>query len=108
MNILTNNFSGHIVNLKTTNPLHYKEEVKKPNNDDVSSSFANLLKGALGKVNNLQLEADNLSQKMIYQPESVDIHNVMIAAQKAEIALNFTKAVRDEAIKSFRELINIR
>ena len=26
---------------------------------------------------------------MIYEPESVDIHTVMIAAQKAEISLSF-------------------
>jgi flagellar hook-basal body complex protein FliE len=59
-------------------------------------------------VNNLQVESEALSQKMIYEPESVDIHTVMIAAQKAELALNFTKAIRDDAIRSFRELMNLR
>jgi len=38
----------------------------------------------------------------------VDIHTVMIAAQKAEISLNFTKAVRDEAIRAYRDLMNLR
>jgi flagellar hook-basal body complex protein FliE len=32
----------------------------------------------------------------------------MIATQKAEVALNFTRAVRDEAIRMYRELINLR
>jgi len=32
----------------------------------------------------------------------------MIAAQKAEVAMSFTKAVRDEAIRAYRELINLR
>lgn len=99
---------GHIVNLKTTNPLHFSEERKKPINDDISTSFAEALTKAVSKVNKLQQNADDLAQKMIYNPESVDIHNVMIAAQKAEIALTFTKSVRDEAVKAYRELINLR
>nr|HPM34164.1 flagellar hook-basal body complex protein FliE [Spirochaetota bacterium] len=46
--------------------------------------------------------------KMIYEPESVDVHTVMIAAQKAEVALTFAKSIRDEAIKAYRELMNLR
>lgn len=102
------NLSGHIVKLKTTNPLHYSGEPEKKMDDDIATSFAGALKNALGKVNRLQNESHDLAQKMIYEPESVDIHTVMIAAQKAEIALNFTKAVRDDAIRSFRELMNLR
>ena len=63
---------------------------------------------ALNKVNNLQVESDDLAQKMIYEPETVDIHQVMIAAQKAELAITFTKSVRDEAIRAYRDLINLR
>ncbi len=108
MKIFPETTSGHIVKLKTTNPLHYSGETKKPLDDDVSTSFANVLKNAIGKVNNLQVESHDLAQQMITEPESVDIHNVMIAAQKAEISLNFAKTVRDEAVRSFRELMNMR
>jgi flagellar hook-basal body complex protein FliE len=54
------------------------------------------------------VDSENLQEKMIVDPESVDIHTVMIATQKAEVALNFAKAVRDEAIRAYRELINLR
>ena len=57
---------------------------------------------------NLLSGSNDLTQKMIHEPESVDIHNVMIAAQKAKIALNFTKAVRDEAIRAYRDFMNLR
>lgn len=99
---------GQIVTMKTTHPLHYSMEKEKKLDDDVSTSFADVLMKAIGKVNNLQVDANDLAQKMIHEPESVDIHTVMIAAQKAEIALNFTKSVRDELIRSYRELINMR
>lgn len=100
--------NGSIIKLRTTNPLHFGEKRERKRNDDVSTSFAELLKGTINKVNNLQIDSERLTQKMIYKPESVDIHTVMIAAQKADIALSFTKAVRDEAIRAFRELINLR
>lgn len=109
MNTINNEPSGHIITMKTTNPLHYDNRVKhEPETDDVSSSFADSLMKALGKVNDLQTDSEDLNQKMIYEPDSVDIHTVMLATQKAEVALNFTKAVRDEALRAYRELINLR
>jgi flagellar hook-basal body complex protein FliE len=103
---------GNVIKMKTSHPLHYtglKEEQKVDRSaDDVSGSFADALMKAIGGVNNLLAESDVLSQKSINEPESVDIHTVMIAAQKAEIALNFTKSVRDEAIRSYRDLMNLR
>jgi flagellar hook-basal body complex protein FliE len=100
---------GNIVELKTTNPLHYNGKPKNAEEkDDVSKSFSEMLTGAINKVNNLQVDSEDLTQKMITEPESVDIHTVMISAQKAEIALTFARSVRDEAIRAYRELINLR
>jgi flagellar hook-basal body complex protein FliE len=104
-----NNFNGHVVKMNTTNPLHYSEKnIRKIDSDDVSTSFQKVFMNALNKVNNLQADSEELTQKMIYEPETVDIHQVMIANQKAEIALTFTKSVRDEAIRAYRDLINLR
>jgi len=102
-------FNGHVVEMKTSDPLHYNN--MKPGSlpkDDVSSSFAEVLKGAVNRVNNLQVDSETLNEKMVFEPESVDIHTVMIAQQKAELALTFTKAVRDEAVRAYRDLINLR
>jgi flagellar hook-basal body complex protein FliE len=104
-----NSFSGHIVKLNTTDPLHFSAAPKfEREMDDVSGSFADMLNSALSKTNDLQVDAETLMQKMIYKPESVDIHQVMVATQKAEIALGLTKAVRDGAVNAYRELINLR
>lgn len=104
-----NGFNGHVVKMNTTNPLHYSEKnIRQIDSDDVSTSFQQVFMNALNKVNNLQTDSEELTQKMIYEPETVDIHQVMIANQKAELALTFTKAVRDEAIRAYRDLINLR
>lgn len=108
MNISGTMVKGHIVTLKTSNPLHYADTPAKRPDENVAASFSDVLTKAIGKVNDLQVESEELTRKMIYEPEKVDIHTVMIAAQKAEISLSFVKAVRDEAIRAYRELVNLR
>ena len=100
---------GQEVSMTATDPLHYGERARsETSEDDVSTSFADVLRTAVNRVNNLEVESNNLQQQMIHDPESVNVHSVMLAATKAELALTFTKAVRDEAIRAFRELMNLR
>lgn len=100
---------GQEVAMNGTDPLHYSDRPQRETeSDDVSTSFADVLTRALNRVNNLEIESNDLQQQMIHEPESVNIHTVMLAASKAEMALTFTKSIRDEAVRSFRELMNLR
>ncbi|MFW6365836.1 MAG: flagellar hook-basal body complex protein FliE [Spirochaetota bacterium] len=99
---------GHNVNMKVDDSLHMDDSAKKPVNDDVTGSFKGMLLETIGKVNNLQVESNELYQKMIYEPESVDVHQVMVAQQKAEVSLAMTKSVRDGVIQAYKELTNLR
>ena len=101
--------TGNVVKMFTTDPMHYSGDAPvRRASDDVSGSFADMLNGALAKTNDLQVDAEGLMRRMVTEPESVDIHQVMIATQKAEIALGLTKAVRDGALNAYRELMNLR
>ncbi len=107
--INSNAVSGHIIKLNTTDPLHFGADAKiERDKDDISGSFADMLNSVISKTNDLQVDAETLMQQMVVKPETVDIHQVMVATQKAEIALGLTKAVRDGAINAYRELINLR
>lgn len=112
INSITNSgifFPGEAGAMRTSHKLHYTNvNVPQPARDDVSTSFSEMLKGFVGRVNDLQTDAEEMEETMIHAPESVDIHTVMIAQQKAEVALTFAKAVRDEAIRAYRELTNLR
>ena len=99
---------GHNVSLKTTDSKHFSERTQVSSSEDVSGSFKDMFNSSLKKVNDLQVDSEELTRKMIYEPESVDVHSVMIAAQKAEVALTFAKSIRDEAIKAYRQLMNLR
>ncbi len=71
-------------------------------------SFGGLFLQALGQVNAQQLRAQDLSQALITDPESVDIHDVTIALAEANLSLSMAKAVIDRAIRAYREIVNIR
>ena len=71
-------------------------------------SFADLLLGALGSVNDSQHTAMDLTQQMITNPDSVNVHDVTIALAEANLALSMTKAIVDRALAAYREIINVR
>lgn len=99
---------GSNTKISTTNPLHYGGESKTESTENISESFSEVLKKSLEKVNDSQVHADDLTQKMIYNPNSVEAHEVMIAAEKARISLTFTKTVVDGIIRAYKELSNLR
>lgn len=99
---------GSDVFMKAVDPRHYTDKPAIQPSDDPAQSFSDMLASFLGKTNDIQVESEQLTKKMIYQPDSVDVHSVMIAQQKAEVALTFAKTVRDEAIRTYRELMNLR
>lgn len=100
--------NGDKVKVNLTNSLHYGDVKQAESNDNVSESFAAAMNKALEKVNDQQIEADKLTQQLVFNPESVDAHEVMIAGEKARISLTFTKTVADAVVRAYRELTNLK
>lgn len=100
---------GDIVNIRKTHEKHFGiDGLKTSKDDNVVDSFGKMLNNAVKKVNNLQIGSDHLTQKMITEPNKVNIHEVMIAAQKAQFSLNFMKSIRDRVIRAYQTIINMR
>lgn len=71
------------------------------------TSFINFLKDALEEVNESQLEAQKLARD--FALGKIDnIHTVTIAAQKAELALDLTLAIRNKVIEAYKELMRMQ
>lgn len=104
--------TGHRVEVNTTHRNHFTSDMNtlagKELENRKQDSFFNMLSEALTEVNNKQAKVSELTQKMITNPEEVEIHDVMIALEKAKLALNFTRTIRDTAIKTYREITNLR
>jgi flagellar hook-basal body complex protein FliE len=102
---------GDIVKMARTNPLHLAGAGEPPEaatGSETEKGFGKLLLGALGNVNDSQLTAMNLSQKMVTDPSSVNVEDVTIALADANLALSMTKAIVDRALAAYREIINVR
>ncbi|MFJ8234365.1 flagellar hook-basal body complex protein FliE [Ureibacillus sp. NPDC094379] len=69
-------------------------------------SFANTLKDAIAAVNDQQITSDNLTNKLI-KGQDVELHEVMIASQKASITLNTTIEVRNKVIEAYQEIMRM-
>ncbi len=66
-----------------------------------SDKFVDSLKEFIGDVNSFQEDADNLTAKMI-KGEPVDIHDVMIAAEKAKTSFELLVEVRNKFMDMYQ------
>lgn len=71
-----------------------------------ASSFGDILKTAISDVNNLQLKAQQDDQ-MLVTGDINNIHNVMIDATKADIALELTIQVKNKILDAYQEIMRM-
>jgi flagellar hook-basal body complex protein FliE len=106
---------GHVVELSRSDPRHLsgsvlagRASVAQDAQGDPESGFGQLFFDALNNVNNLQHTTMDLTETMLTDPDSVDIHDVTVAIAEANLSLSMTKAIMDRAIRAYQEVINTR
>lgn len=75
--------------------------------EEQKTSFSDYLKNALDKVNDLQIESDNYTNALA-AGKTDNIHQVMIAAEKADIALQFTMQIRNKILDAYNEIMRMQ
>ncbi|MEG0385763.1 flagellar hook-basal body complex protein FliE [Solibacillus cecembensis] len=73
---------------------------------DAQKTFANTLKEAISNVNAQQVQSDTMTQKLISGGD-VDLHEVMIASQKASVTLSATIEIRNKAVEAYQEIMRM-
>ena len=71
------------------------------------ASFADTLKDAVGKVNELQQVSDAKSQQLA-TGQTTDILDVKVAAETADIALRLMTSVRNKMIDAYHEIMKMQ
>ncbi len=66
-------------------------------------SFAKLLKEKIAETNNLQLQADALTQQYL-AGKVEDVHQVMLALEQANLSLQLMVQVRNKVIEAYQEI----
>ena len=87
-------------------PLTIPENKTKQEKADVEK-FGQLLEEKLQQVNNMQLEADKITEQFL-AGDVQELHQVMIAAEKANLALQLTVEVRNKLIEAYQELYRMQ
>ena len=73
---------------------------------EAQTSFASVLKKSIEEINLAQQESASMTQKLALGKD-VDLHNVMIASQKASITLQAAMEVRNKAVEAYQEMMRI-
>ena len=81
--------------------------VRKPEGTKVKQNdFYNMLKGSLNKVNALQKDADHAIHDLVVTNEK-DVHQTMIAMEKADVSFKLLMKVRNKIISSYEEIMRM-
>ena len=70
-------------------------------------SFGTYLKDALSEVNHLQLASEEQT-KLLAAGEVQDVSQVIVAGQKAAIALQLTLQMRNRALSAYQEIMRMQ
>lgn len=79
--------------------------IKNEKNNEIS--FGDYLKNSIDEVNRLQVESQNY-KNLLATGEVDNLHDVMIAAEKANIALQLTMSIRNKVVDAYREIMRMQ
>ncbi len=88
-------------------PLEQQKNSTNINQDIENVTFADTLKTLINDTNNLQKESSQLTESFI-KGEPVDIHDVMIAAQKSRTAFQLLMELRNKGLDLYREVLRMQ
>ncbi|MDW7674460.1 MAG: flagellar hook-basal body complex protein FliE [Bacillota bacterium] len=97
------------IDLLSIEPANSKLNTFKINQEDQKSTvaFDDFFKDAINNLNKLHIEADELTTKLV-TGEITDLHQVMIASEKAGIALQFAIQVRNKLVEAYQEIMRMQ
>lgn len=75
-------------------------------NPTPEQDFGTVFNAGIQALNSKQVEADVMAEKMA-AGEDVELHDVMIATQEADIALRLATQVRNQALEAYREIMRM-
>ncbi len=72
-----------------------------------ASGFGEMLKTAIDQVNETQQTASDLKRAYVTEEPGVDLTEVMIASQKADLSFRAMTEVRNKLITAYQDIMNM-
>ena len=95
--------------IKIQNPIHTSggsATSSKPVPSSNSSSFGEMLTNSIDQVNRLQVEADSNINNFVTGKQP-DIHQTMIAMEKASISFELVMQIRNKVISAYDKIMRM-
>lgn len=102
-----------IQGIGTINPSWVKqvEDVQNKANPagaaQLTEKFGTFLQEAIDDLNKQQLGVDDMNQKFV-KGEITDVHQLMVASEKASLGLELAVQVRNKAIEAYQDIMRIQ
>ena len=74
--------------------------------DSPLSQFGDMLEKNIEKVSALDKQSDALTQQFV-TGQNVPLHQVMIASEKASVAMNLTLQIRNKLVSAYQEMMRM-
>ena len=71
------------------------------------SSFADTLKESIDKVGQLEKEANQQTETLV-KGQGQDVHNTMIAIEKADLSFQLMMQIRNKIINAYEEIMRLQ
>lgn len=81
--------------------------LKKQTEDQGTPTFDEMLRHSINKTNQLQIMADEAVEALA-SGQRKDIHNTMIAMEKADIAFKFLMEIRNKVISAYETIMRLQ
>lgn len=88
-------------------PFIQNQSITKLKPEDKVEGFGQLFKQKLEEVNTAQNTSDKLTNQLV-TGEVKDVHEVMIASQKASLSLQLTVQVRNKVVEAYQEVMRMQ
>lgn len=88
-------------------PFIQNQSIPKPNAENKVEGLGQMFKQTLEEVQAAQNQSDKLTSELV-TGEVQNIHDVMIASQKASLSLQLTVQVRNKVVEAYQEVMRMQ
>ncbi len=80
---------------------------KQSLSNKAENNFGTYLKEAMDEVNNAQIQSEEATKKLL-NGQNIELHDVMITAQKASITMQAALEIRNKAVEAYQEMMRMQ
>lgn len=84
-----------------------KQVTENPRTPEQETNFSEVLKNAVNEVNSLGQQSSELKAQLL-TGQVQDLHQVMIAAEKAGLAFQLTVQIRNKVVEAYQEIMRMQ